>query len=270
MALKPVAHPPPQIQTAGAAVMFPRFNLLTGEVVRDEKGWKRLDRVVGELDHIQVQRDKGQRATTDLATLLATPLAQVRSLDADIVLPAAKKSAAGKLHAEFADGKLSYRVDWSGAKSDIYELGWIVRGPKGAEKFSWSRQGVWSYYPPDHIGRPNGTATPDSAKSQVTKLDRPDAFDFVSTKFHCDWAALVDSGGRGLCVEFPPEQRQHVRGNIESDGGYSLVVNRCYSPPRDISSNVVADLYTVLNKNEKVTGSFKINAGGGGGAGEAP
>jgi len=35
-------------------------------------------------------------------------------------------------------------------------------------------------------------------------------------------------------------------------------VNRCYSPPRDISSNVVPDLYTVLTKNKTVMSSFEI------------
>jgi hypothetical protein len=260
--LKPITYAPPQLQAAGV-VTFPRFNLLTGQVVKDDKGWRLLDRVTGELAHIRVSR-QGQQVEMAPTTLTATPLTEVQSLDADIVLQP-KGGTAGRLHAEFADGKFSYRVDWLGEKSDIYELGWVFAAPKGVDHFSWSRQGVWSYYPPDHIGRPNGTATPDSADVQVTKITRPDAFDFNSTKFNCDWAALSDSagggggGGKGLCVEFSPDQRQHVRGGIEADGACSLIVNRCYSPPRDISSTVVADLYTVLNKNDQVSGRFKIN-----------
>ena len=257
--LKPVAHPAPHMQSAGV-ILFPRFNLLTGKNVPDGKGWKRLDRVTGKLAQIKVQRKgEGAAAAMDLTTLLATPLVEVQSLDADIVLEP-KGETAGRVHAEFADGRLSYRVDWSGEKSDIFELGWIFRAPQGSNRFSWSRKGFWSYYPPDHIGRPDGTATPDSAAVQVTKITRPDAFDFNSTKFDCNWAAMADSGGRGLCMEFSADQRQHVRGGIEAGGACSLIVNRCYSPPRDISSTVVADLYTVLNKNDQVSGSFKINA----------
>jgi hypothetical protein len=92
-------------------------------------------------------------------------------------------------------------------------------------------------------------------------VDRPDAFDFTSTKFDCNWASLNDRSGRGLCLEFSPDQRHHVRGGITRDGHCALVVNRCYSPPRDISSGIVPDLYTVLKKNEQVVGGFQINGG---------
>jgi beta-galactosidase len=257
--LKPVSHPAPRVQ-AISGVMFPQFNLVTGKVVQDEagKGWKRLVRASGQLVNLKVQKAGGSPTTMDEAALLATPFADVRSVDADVVLQAGA-IATGHVHAELADGKMSFSFIWSGEKSDIYDLGWIFRVPKGIDRFSWSRQSVWSYYPPDHIGRPTGTATPDSTRVELTKVNRPDAFDFNSTKFNCDWASLTDAEGRGLCVVFSSEQRQDVRGGFAPDGSCTLIVNRCYSPPRDISSSIVPDLYTVLKKGDQVAGNFQVN-----------
>jgi len=41
-----------------------------------------------------------------------------------------------------------------------------------------------------------------------------------------------------------------------------LVVNQYCCPPRDISSNVVPDLYFVLKKGEKVGGAFNVGTVG--------
>jgi hypothetical protein len=233
---------------------------VTGANVRDEEGksWQRLVRQTGQLVNVKAQKTGGSPGAMDEAALLATPFADVQSVDADVVLQPGSIPA-GQIHAEVADGKMNFRLTWSGSKTNVYELGWIFRVPKTIDHFSWSRQAEWSYYPPDHIGRPTGTATPESARVELTKVDRPDAFDFDSTKFHCDWASLTDMHGHGLCVEFSPEQRQDVRGGFTADGGNTLIVDRCYSPPHDISSTLVPDFYTTLDKNDQVAGSFKVN-----------
>lgn len=254
--LKPSGHPAPHVETL-SGLTFPKFNLVTGTIGPDGKGWKQLNRSTGQLVNVKAQR-KGKQATAmDAATLAATPLAEVASVEADILLQPGSVPA-GHLHAELSAGKMSYRVAWAAEKSDVYELGWVFTVPKGVERFSWDRKAIWSYYPPEHIGRPTGMAMPDSARAPLTKVERPDAFDFNSTKFDCNWAALADAGGHGLCFQFAPEQRHHVRGGIGQGGNCTLVVNRCYSPPRDISSRIVQDLYTVLKKDDQVAGSFQI------------
>jgi len=254
--LKPIAHPAPQIEPV--TVMFPQFNLVTGKRVKDKTDWWVLDRHSGALANVMMQRRDGAQTATSVEAVLGTALTDIRSLDADILLQPSS-NIVGRVHAELAGGKMSFRVTWTGGTQDVYELGWIFRLPKAADHFSWSRQANWSYYPPGHIGRPTGTATPDSAKVDLTKVDRPDAFDFNSTKFNCDWASLSDANGHGLCLEFSPAQRQHVRGGVAADGSCELIVNRCYSPPRDISSNIVPELYTVLKRGQEVDGSFQID-----------
>ena len=257
--LKQIVHPAPHVRPI-PGLTFPAFNLVTGTNGPDGFGWHRLFRSTGELANVKLQRRGAPAATVDAAQLATTPLAEVESLEADVLLqPGA--IPVGHLHAELAGGSFSYRLDWSGKKSDVFELGWTFNLPKGVKRFSWDRKAPWSWYPPDHIGRPTGTATPDSAQVPLTRVDRPDAFDFNSTKFECNWASLTERGGRGLCVEFPPEQRQHVRGGLAPSGNCTLVVNRCYSPPRDISSNIVPDLYTTLKKGDRVEGAFRIEGG---------
>jgi beta-galactosidase/beta-glucuronidase len=256
-ALKPVETALPQV-TAIKELNFPRFNLLEGKVVKDDVGWKKLASNTGQLVNISIAGEQGASAKMDEATLLATPMSKVHALDADITFDPAKP-AVGRLHADFDGSKLAYQVKWTGGKSDIYELGWEFKLPKGIDHFSWSRKALWSYYPPGHIGRPTGTATPDSCKDQLTHTQRPDAFDFNSTKFDCDWASLTSADNRGLLVQFESSQRQHVRGGVSEDGSCTLVINRKYSPPQDISTGVVPDLYTHLKSGDEVSGSFKIN-----------
>jgi hypothetical protein len=253
--LKPVTHPAPEVRPI-ADLTFPKFNLVSGKNVPDGKGWNRLEPYVARLTNVMVQRKGEPAAAIEPAALWKMPLAEIESVEADIVVTSSVPAA--HLHAELSDGKLNYSVAWTSARTDIYELGWIFSVPKGVTRFSWDRKAVWSYYPPDHIGRPFGTATPDSAHVELTKVDRPDAFDFNSTKFNCNWASLTDAAGRGLCVTFPPDQREHVRAGTDAGGNCELIVNRGYSPPRDISTALVPDLYTVLKKGDRVAGSFQI------------
>jgi hypothetical protein len=128
------------------------------------------------------------------------------------------------------------------------------------DHFSWKRQAVWSVYPGDHIGRPQGTALPDSASVHILNWSRPDAFDFNSTKYNCEWASLTDAQRRGLRVEFAPGQRHQCRGGFSDNGAYTLIVNKQTSPPQDISSGVVPDLYLTLSSGNQVDGAFWLGS----------
>lgn len=256
--LKPVSHAAPMVRAIDG-VMFPQFNLMTAKQVRDEegKGWRRLIRSNGHLANVKVAKIDGTTTSMDEAKLLETPFVSVKSIEADVILRPGN-TPVGHVRVGITNGVMDYHFVWSGEKSDIYELGWIFRASKGVDRFSWDRKAVWSYYPADHIGRPIGTATPDSAEGDITKVDRADAFDFNSSKFDCNWASLTDTEGRGLCLVFPPDQRQHVRGAVNENGTCGLVVNRCYTPPRDISNRIVSEFYTVFEKNSEITGRFEV------------
>lgn len=232
---------------------FPQFNLVSNITKGDPEKWRAITRRRGSLINVKTEPAGGSDA-------LARPLTSMRSLEADVVFADEPATVIGHLRAEWADGRLKYRLAWSGKKADIQELGWIFDRPAAFKRFSWKRKALWSVYPETHIGRPTGTATPDSANVPLTNNTRPDAFDFNSTKYDCDWASLTDAEGNGLRVEFAPDQRHHVRGGFGPDGGLQLIVNRQCSPPQDISSGVVKDFYLTLKPGDTVEGGFRVGS----------
>jgi hypothetical protein len=258
-----------------AGTRFPHFNLVAVTYGNNAIGWRTASRHPFRLVNVTVMG----AAVKDEDALYAMPLADVAAMEADVVLKEdAAAKVGGHVKAAFADGKFSYELKWLEAlepvepgprtpnraknaldgKADVQELGWVFEMPAAADRFSWHRRGYWSYYPADNINRLSGTARPDSAKVDVTKMDRPDSFDFVSTKYHCDWAQLADSAGRGIVVAFHKEARGNVRGGTAKNGDRLLVVNQYCCPPRDISSGVVADEYFTLSKGQTVSGSFIV------------
>jgi beta-galactosidase len=268
-------------------VHFPHLNLVVASFGTGPIGWTAATRYSAHLENISVHsaRSGAMSSTVDEAALDGMPLADVRSIDADVVLPTdmhvappkgkrrkkgAKANAApaeatggnvGHVHVDVMNGKFTYTLAWTGGSLDIQELGWAFAMPSRFDHFSWNRQALWSWYPSTHVGRPAGTAMPDSADQDVTKLTRPDAFDFNSTKYYCNFAKLTDASGNGLGVNFAANDREDCRGGIGADG-YSLVVNRYCCPPRDLSGGVVPDLYFMIKANSQVEGAFALGWAG--------
>ena len=262
--LKPEADTAPKLNSAALAdVKFPTFNFIPVTAGRNEIGWKTSVRHPGRLVNITIEpADSSSLGATPVeseAKLYATPLKSVRAMDADVILsddPAAKLW--GHVRVDHDAGHFTWRIGWTGDKQDMQELGWIFKLPASDNHFSWHRQAYWSYYPADHVGRPSGTATPDSMKVDITKITRPDAFDFNSTKYNCDWATLTDASGNGFGVRCTADDRQQCRAGAADRGEYLLVVNEVCAPPRDISSNVVPELYFTLEKNAQRGGEFFV------------
>ena len=248
-----VARPPTKSTTPPSGLAFPTLNLVSNVTKGDPAKWRVITRYRGSLVNVQADPASSE-------DLYARPLAGIRSVDADIVLDKDPAQVVGRLHAEYADGRFSYRIEWTGEKADIQELGWIFEVPRKFERFSWRRQALWTIYPATHIGRPTGAAHPDSADVYLTNVSRPDAFDFNSTKYNCDWATLTDTSGHGLRIEFAADQRHHVRGGFGPKWGYTLIVNRQCSPPRDISTHTVPDLYLELKPGARIEGAFWVES----------
>ncbi len=86
--------------------------------------------------------------------------------------------------------------------------------PKACAVLSWEKKSPWSFYPPDHIGRPRGTARafPPRPQPGPWARKRPDhpwsmdanalgTRDFRSTKKDVYWAALRAPSGEGILLE---------------------------------------------------------------------
>jgi hypothetical protein len=230
---------------------FPQFNLVTRVTGKDPQVWRKVTRYPAKLTNVKI--DGSSNATA--------PLAGAKRLTAD-VNGGPEGKVVGRLEANYADNRLSYRMEWTGpAKTEVQELGWAFAMPAGFDRFSWDRKARWTVYPDKHPSRATGTATPDSMNVHYTKMDRPDAFDFNSTKYDCNWASLTNSAGQGVSVEFDEKQRFHCRGGVTEDkSGQVLFANQQASPPDDLSSNVVRDFYMTLNPGDVIEGSFKIGS----------
>jgi beta-galactosidase len=251
-ALRPPS-PLPTLAGSPGDLPFPRLNLVVNRTEHDKVTWRRISRFHGDLTNIRTE----PASSKDLYT---RPLAEVQSLEADVVLDNQPTNVVAHLRATAQNNQFTYHLDWKGKKADIQELGWAFTMPHQCDQFSWKRQALWSVYPEDHIGRPQGTATPDSANVHILDWARPDAFDFNSTKYDCDWASLADTQHRGLRVEFAPDQRHQCRAGFADHGAYTLVVNKQTSPPQDISSNEVPDLYLSLSAGDQVEGAFRVGS----------
>lgn len=282
--LKPEPDTTPKLdETSLAAIKFPRLNFVPVTYAPNDIGWRIVHRHPGKLVNIRIQHTGGDAPITlrDDAALYAMSLTDVARMDSDLALSDDPKSAVvGRVHTDFHDGVFSYKLEWTkpnakppgnarrnrrapnNGATDVQEFGWIFDAPAADDHFSWRRRGYWSWYPSDNINRTAGTATPDSADVDITKMSRPDAFDFDSTKYNCDWATLAEPSGRGIVVTFTPNARHHVRAGTAANGDRILVVNKYCCPPRDISSNVIPDQYFTLARGQASEGYFTIGTTG--------
>ncbi|HEY3412282.1 MAG TPA: glycoside hydrolase family 2 TIM barrel-domain containing protein [Armatimonadota bacterium] len=237
----PALGPPP------AGLPFLTFNLITRDTHGDPYLWNTAERHAASV--INVKR------TPEGAGLGGTT-----SMEGDIVMADAPTRVVGRVSVRFSDVRFAYRVEWTGEKADVQEIGWVFEMPALYDRFSWNRHALWTYYPALHIGRPAGTARPDSMDAHNTNLTRPDAFDFNSTKYECEWASLSAPDGHGLRVEFSADDRHQVRGGKNAEGHTLLYVNWKVCPPRDISSNAVPDLYLELQPGAAIESSFRVGS----------
>ncbi len=252
---------PPHLDPGSRDIAFPHLNLTTVTYAPNRIGWHTATRHAGILTNIVIHKPgDNDDVAIDQEGLYGFAVSAVQSVDADISLADKPANAVAHVHVTVDAGDFNYKLKWTGSPADIQELGWAFTVPKTEDHFSWHRRAYWSWYPQDHIGRPFGTATPDSADVHLTKITRPDAFDFNSTKYNCDWATLADSSGHGIGVVFDADNRQHCRGDFGPDGTYRLIVNRQASPPRDISSSVVPDLYLKLQNKAELAGHFSVGS----------
>lgn len=121
-----------------------------------------------------------------------------------------------------AEGWYAVKIDATGratfdyefkvkAKIDPRQYGLVVYLPRPFDTLSWSRQGQWTVYPENHIGRLLGSARA-LASGHETILREPPAWDwkddqsalgsndFRSTKANVFWAALSRPDEKGLML----------------------------------------------------------------------
>jgi len=121
------------------------------------------------------------------------------------------------------------------------QVGMVFTLPRACSVLAWKRKGLWSVYPPDHIGRTEGTAEafpmeerlgpagPERKPSHPYSRDTTalGSNDFRSTKENIYWASLRDDDGAGICVVCDAEH--HIRAWVD-EAGVRLLVARFNNP----------------------------------------
>jgi hypothetical protein len=275
--LKPEADTVPAMDVSGLKdVTFPRLNFVLSNNEAKNGMWKQAVRHAGKLVNISLEKTDGggSEKLKDDAALYAMPLAIVRTMKADLVL-ADEKSAHvfGRVQANIdRDGKFTYQMKWD-AFPRAPSRARTRRGRPTRKCRSWAGS---SSCPPASIISPGiardifpttrpitsagsaGRPRPTRPIRRSRASPRPDAFDFNSTKYNCDWAMLADSSGRGIAIKSTgggDDARQNCRAGTSSDGRRQLVVNKFCCPPRDISSAIVPDFYL---KDKSVSAGFTV------------
>ena len=112
---------------------------------------------------------------------------------------------------------------YTGEKLLAREMGLAFAVPKDCDLLRWQRQGEWSVYPKDHLGRLLGETRAFARHADTLPPTWPWAEDnspmgcndFRSTKRHLQWASIAYPEGPGLRVE--SDGTQHLRASVETD-----------------------------------------------------
>ncbi len=242
--------PGPQTGTSlPAGLPIPAINLITRKTVSDPGYWNVALRYPATLTSVI------------LTPANATTLGQLQSLSATVIGGTNGSQVLGQVQAQYTNNTFSYSLQWSAGSWEVQEAGWTFQMPTNDYHFSWNRAGRWTYYPSTDIGRAIGSTTPDTTNADVTDMSLPNAFDFNSTKYDCNWASLTADDGTGLNVAFSPTQRFHCRAGATGNGsGYLLYVNQNVSVPNDFTTQVVPDQILTLTSGNVLQGSFTVGS----------
>ncbi|MCD6598621.1 MAG: glycoside hydrolase family 2, partial [Bacteroidales bacterium] len=108
--------------------------------------------------------------------------------------------------------KISYRFK-SNIRINPRQWGLVLDLNKEFKNMEWSRKGIWTQYPEDHIGRTHGKAVPfvsgeyqkpafgkEPENKWYHDANQLGSNDFRSTKDNIYWTALTNNSGKGLVI----------------------------------------------------------------------
>lgn len=113
------------------------------------------------------------------------------------------------------------------------QCGLVFRLPSRFSRLAWDRKGLWSSYPSDHIGRPEGEAPVRGSDAAGVPQDPKDVpwshgwgalglHDFCATRTNVNWAKLTAEDGTAVMIH--GGGRQAVRAWLEADGRIGVLV----------------------------------------------
>ena len=182
-----------------------------------------------------------------------------------------------QLHVEgqYHDAKGSYHIDVDSSgqmvvqyrfeileEIDPRQIGLVLDLPRSFDSLSWRRNGLWTVYPEDHIGRPQGCAhaTRGDDWPAIDAREYPPwpwsldstalgTNDFRATRTSVLWAALrnptgqgvlVDGGGRQAVRTWIDDQRVHLLvADYSTGSGEIFLITRSFWQPNLLKKGAV-------------------------------
>jgi hypothetical protein len=146
--------------------------------------------------------------------------------DYEVVETGTYRDFSGELHFRITprgELRVSYDFTYTGTDTRAREVGLQFGVPLWCDKLQWHRNGEWTVYPDDHIGRNDGTAMAHAPGLQPVPPTQPYALDdsvmgtndFRSTKRNFVYASLTDKDGYGVGIEAIGQQ--HLRTSVDDD-----------------------------------------------------
>ena len=180
------------------------------------------------------------------------------------------------------DGTINTHINADNIPADYNELGVAYIAPSNVESLMWKRNGYWSTYPEDHLGRNEGIAMKNYENGYYRPANMPDSTwaedmqnyflfgdndqgnrgsnDFRSRKTNYYYAALTFDNGAILYAENKPKEKgtsdgttASVRAQVLEDGAIRFNLNTSWlqkgnpdwhytTPVVDISSGYVGNV----------------------------
>ena len=240
------------------------------------------DTLVGDLELAVTPTQDSTGRDYDAAIdhrLSGRTVADVRRPDeSTVVVDVAYDGADGSFTLHVTEDGLVVDYDFTLTEAvDSREVGLALPATPAHTTLSWTREGLWSVYPGDHIGRQTGTASafPAGTRPDHVGIDiqsgQPWADDttfhgsndFRSTKRDVASAEITDGDGVGIRVA--SDGSQHVRAQARSETVDLLVLDRSISGTNAddwLDRQPLLDQQSTLDAGESLTGSVTVQAAG--------
>ena len=143
-----------------------------------------------------------------------------------------------------AQADLSWTLSWKAADAAAREAGLKFLLPAATDRMSWFSDSLWTEYPPDHIGRPQGSITSQDAT-------------FNSSRREIHWVSLAGAGNASL-VALATGTPLHTHASAGNNGATLFLSSGIASTGRDVTGD---DIH--LTRATPLTGGFRLRLAAG-------
>jgi beta-galactosidase len=171
------------------------------------------------------------------------------SVTADVYL-AGKNELKGQLTYTFeigadAQANVAWNLLWKAPIASASETGLKFLLPANTDTMSWFCDSLWTDYPADHIGKPEGT---------VTSKD----ISFRSSKRNVHWMTLSGAGKYSLVALRSDNKPLAARGRPDANGTTLFLTSAIEGPAGELSLNSVPGYEILLTPDTSIGGAFQL------------